>query len=104
MPSEVRYHKSAENIDDAECATVKPLSVTYRRFTVLERALMVALSVFIVLAIVFGILYATSDTSETARNKHNGMWINEEILFNFNFFYKIRKYKMESCQLATLRT
>ena len=69
MPSEVRYHKSTEDIGDVECATVKPLSVTYRRFTVLERALMVAVSVLVVLAIVFGILYATSDNS----GMNNGM-------------------------------
>jgi cell division protein FtsL len=72
MPSEVRYHKSSENVDDEERATVKPLSVTYRRFTVLERVLLVAVSVFVVLAIVFGILYAASETSE-GRNSKNGM-------------------------------
>ena len=67
MPSEIRYHKSNENIDDAERATVKPLSVTYRRFTMLERVLMVAVSVFIVLAIVFGVLYAASYNASQRR-------------------------------------
>jgi cell division protein FtsL len=70
MPSEVRYHKSAENIDDAERATVKPLSVSYHRFSVLERVLLIAVSVFIVLAIVFGILYASSETSKNNDKKN----------------------------------
>ena len=72
MPSEVRYHKSSENVDDEERATVKPFSVSYRRFSVLERVLMVAVSVFIVLTIVFGILYAASEASDR-RNRKNGM-------------------------------
>jgi cell division protein FtsL len=72
MPTDVRYHKSSENIDDEERATIKPLSASYRRFTVLERVLMVAVFVFIVLAIVFGILYAGSETSER-RDEKNGM-------------------------------
>ena len=69
MSSQARYHKSAENADDGERATVKPLGVSYARFTVLERVLMVALTVFIVLTILFVILYATNKTSGIYRIK-----------------------------------
>lgn len=74
MPSEVRYHKSTENVEDAEPTAVKPLSVGYRRFTLLERVLLVAVCALVVLAIVFGVLYAAS-VSSARRHAKNGRTI-----------------------------
>ena len=66
--TEVRYHKSSEKIDD-EFSSVKPLAVGYRRFTVLERILMVVIGVIFVVVLIVGILYASEKKNTKAKSE-----------------------------------
>ena len=56
----VRYHKSAEDVDEEKCDVVKPLTVGYCRFSVLERVLLAVVCVLFIIALIFIILYATA--------------------------------------------
>ena len=56
----VRYHRSTENLDDDGCVKVRPLTVGYCRFTVLERVLIVVVCVLFIVTVVLGVLYGTA--------------------------------------------
>ena len=90
----VRYHRSTENLDDDGCAKVRPLTVGYCRFTVLERVLIVVVFVLFILTIVLGVLYGTARAANGTAAETRGSQQSEqekkpskELTPNSNLFF-----------------